>query len=93
MGWKRLWPINAESQCTPKQIRKVVDTVRDKKIKAVFCESTVSQKPAMQIARETGSTYGGTLYVDSLTGSEGKAPTFLDLLRVTAENIVTGLSD
>ena len=88
-----LWPINAESQGTPKQIRKVVDTVRDKKIKAVFCESTVSQKPAMQIARETGSTYGGTLYVDSLTGSEGKVPTFLDLLRVTAENIVTGLSD
>ena len=47
----------------------------------------------MQIARETGSAYGGTLYVDSLTGSEGKVPTFLDLLRVTAENIVTGLSD
>ncbi len=86
-----LWPINAGAQGTPQQIKKVIDTVNEKNIKAVFCESTVSQKPAQQVARETGSTYGGMLYVDSLTDSNGNVPTYLDLLRVTTETILGGL--
>ena len=86
-----LWPINADGQGTPQQFRKVIDTVRKNNIPAVFCESTVSQSPAKQIAYETGSKYGGVLYVDSLTIATGKVPTYLDLLRVTSETIVSGL--
>lgn len=87
-----LWPINADAQGTPQQVRAVIDTVRDNNIGAVFSESTVSDKPAKQIARETGAHYGGVLYVDSLSKPGGNVPTYLDLLRVTAETIVTGLS-
>ena len=87
-----LWPINSDVQGTPQQIRKVIDLVKEKAIPAVFCESTVSPKPAQQIARETGSRYGGVLYVDSLTDINGAVPTYLDLLRVTSETILTGLS-
>jgi len=87
-----LWPINADQTGTPQQVRKVIDGVRKHKIPAVFCESTVSSDPAEQVARETGSKYGGVLYVDSLTGPDGKVPTYLDLLRVTSETIANGLS-
>ena len=87
-----LWPMNADAQGTPQQVRKVIDSVRDNNIPAVFCESTVSQAPAQQVARETGSTYGGVLYVDSLTEADGPVPTYLDLLRVTSETIAAGLS-
>ncbi|MEQ9573727.1 MAG: metal ABC transporter substrate-binding protein, partial [Nitratireductor sp.] len=62
-----LWPINADSQGTPQQIRKVIDTMRDKNVPAIFSENTVSDKPARQVARETGAAYGGVLYVDSLS--------------------------
>lgn len=86
-----LWPINADQQGTPQQVRKVIDGVRDNAIPAVFCESTVSQAPAEQIARETDAVYGGMLYVDSLTDADGPVPTYLDLLRVTSETIVKGL--
>jgi manganese/iron transport system substrate-binding protein len=86
-----LWPINADGQGTPQQIRRVIDTVRKNNIPAVFCESTVSQSPAKQIANETGSKYGGVLYVDSLTIATGKVPTYLDLLRITSETIASGL--
>ncbi|MFT6104557.1 MAG: manganese/iron transport system substrate-binding protein [Paracoccaceae bacterium] len=86
-----LWPINADAQGTPQQVRKVIDTVRKHEIPAVFCESTVSQRPAQQVARETGSSYGGMLYVDSLTQSDGPVPTYLDLLRVTSQTILDGL--
>ena len=87
-----LWPMNDDAQGTPQQVRKVIDGVRDNNIPAVFCESTVSQAPAQQVARETGSTYGGVLYVDSLTEADGPVPTYLDLLRVTSETIAAGLT-
>jgi len=85
-----LWPINADQRGTPQQVRRVIDTVRANDISAVFCESTVSQAPAQQVARETGARYGGMLYVDSLTETDGPVPSYLDLLRVTAETIVAG---
>jgi manganese/iron transport system substrate-binding protein len=87
-----LWPINADSQGTPQQVRKVIDAVREHSIPAVFSESTVSADPAIQVARETGVRYGGVLYVDSLTEADGPVPTFLDLLRVTAQTIADGLA-
>lgn len=87
-----LWPINADQQGTPQQVRKVIDTVRAENIPVVFSESTVSASPARQVARETGAAYGGVLYVDSLTSPDGPVPTYLDLLRVTAATITKGLT-
>jgi manganese/iron transport system substrate-binding protein len=88
-----LWPINADQQGTPQQVRKVIDTVRAENIPVVFSESTVSDKPARQVARETGAEYGGVLYVDSLSEADGPVPTYIDLLRVTAETIAKGLTE
>ncbi len=88
-----LWPINADAQGTPQQVRAVIDTVREHQIPAVFSESTVSDKPAKQVARETGALYGGVLYVDSLSEAGGPVPSYLDLLRVTAQTIVEGLEE
>jgi manganese/iron transport system substrate-binding protein len=88
-----LWPINADQQGTPRQVRKVIDAVRANKIPVVFSESTVSADPAKQVARETGAKYGGVLYVDSLSSEGGPVPTYLDLLRVTAETVAKGLAE
>lgn len=85
-----LWPINADAQGTPQQVRKVIDAVRDNGIPVVFSESTVSDKPMRQVAKETGARYGGVLYVDSLTDSDGPAPTFLKLLETNADTLVKG---
>jgi manganese/iron transport system substrate-binding protein len=88
-----LWPMNADQTGTPKQVRKVIDGVRQNNIPVVFCESTVNTSPAKQVARETGARYGGVLYVDSLTEADGPVPTYLDLLRVTCETVAKGLTD
>ncbi|MDR6829930.1 MULTISPECIES: metal ABC transporter substrate-binding protein [Bosea] len=87
-----LWPINADQQGTPQQVRKVIDAVRKNKITVVFSESTISEKPAQQVARETGAAYGGVLYVDSLSEADGPVPTYIDLLKVTADTIAKGLT-
>ena len=87
-----LWPINADQQGSPRQVQAVIDGVRAHQIPAVFCESTVSSKPAEQVARETGAAFGGILYVDSLSETDGPVPTYLDLLKVTTETIARGLT-
>jgi manganese/iron transport system substrate-binding protein len=88
-----LWPMNADQTGTPQQVRKVIDEVRASDIPVVFCESTVNTSPAKQIARETGAAFGGVLYVDSLSTSEGPVPSYLDLLRVTSQTIADGLTE
>jgi len=88
-----LWPMNADQTGTPQQVRAVIDTVRANDVPAVFCESTVNTDPAEQVARETGAAYGGVLYVDSLSLEDGPVPTYLDLLRVTTETLVEGLTE
>ena len=85
-----LWPINADQQGTPQQVRKVIDEVRANRIPVVFSESTVSDKPAKQVAKETGAAYGGILYVDSLSEADGPTPTYLKLLEVTVDTIAKG---
>ncbi len=86
-----LWPVNADQQGTPQQVRHVIDAVRANNIKAVFSESTISPAAAKQVARETGARYGGVLYVDSLSGPDGPVPTYLDLLSATTQTIAEGL--
>ena len=76
-----LWPVNAESQGTPQQVARAITFVRDRDVPAVFCESTVADTAQRQVARETGSSFGGVLYVDSLSLPDGPVPTYLDLLR------------
>ncbi len=86
-----MWPINAEQQSTPKQIQKVIQQVKQDSVPAVFCESTVSNEGQKEVTKETGASYGGTLYVDSLSTKDGPVPTFLDLLEYDARTITQGL--
>ena len=85
-----LWPINADEQGTPKQVKRVIDVVRKERIPVVFSESTISDKPARQVAKETGARYGGVLYVDSLSDERGPVPSYLKLLEVTVDTVAKG---
>ncbi|CNF19314.1 iron/manganese ABC transporter substrate-binding protein YfeA [Yersinia frederiksenii] len=85
-----LWPINAEEQGSPQQVRHVIDTMRANKIPVIFSESTISDKPAKQVSKETGAQYGGVLYVDSLSNEKGPVPTYIDLINTTVQTIAKG---
>ncbi len=75
-----LWPVNAESQITPKRMAKVINLVKTNDIPAVFCESTVSSESQLAVARETGAKFGGNFFVDSLSEKNGPASSYIDLL-------------
>nr|WP_218851388.1 metal ABC transporter substrate-binding protein [Agromyces atrinae] len=87
-----LWAVNAEQQATPQQIARTIEFVDDNQVPAVFCESTVSDKPMQQVVQATDAAFGGVLYVDSLSEEDGPVPTYLDLLRHDAAVILSGLT-
>lgn len=87
-----IWPVNAEQQATPQQITRVIEYVRDNRVPAVFCESTVSDAPMQRVVEATGARFGGVLYVDSLSAADGPVPTYLDLIRHDAETIAAALT-
>ncbi|GAC67034.1 metal ABC transporter substrate-binding protein [Gordonia soli] len=87
-----IWPVNAEQQATPQQMRRTIDFVDERRVPAVFCESTVSDAPMQQVHRATGARMGGTLYVDSLSEPDGPVPTYLGLIRHDIATIIDGLT-
>lgn len=86
-----LWPINADAQGTPQQVRHVIENVKQYDVRAVFCESTVNDKAQRQVAAETKTHFGGVFYVDSLSGSDGPTPTYLKLLAYNVDVLTKGL--
>ena len=86
-----MWPINAEQQFTPKQVKNVIEEVKANNVPTIFCESTVSDDGQKQVAKSTGAKFGGNLYVDSLSTEDGDVPTFIDLLEYDARTITNGL--
>lgn len=86
-----LWPINADAQGTPQQIRSVVEAVKTNDVTAIFCESTVSDKAQQQVAKETNAKFGGVFYVDSLSGADGPTPTYLKLLKYNTDVFLKGV--
>ena len=86
-----LWPVNAESQVTPKRMVNLIRIIKENNVPTIFCESTVSAEAQMEVARSSGASFGGTFYVDSLSEKDGPAPTYIDLLRHNVRLITQGL--
>ncbi|WP_071187952.1 metal ABC transporter substrate-binding protein [Trichormus sp. NMC-1] len=86
-----LWAVNSEQQATPKQVEKVINTVKANKIPTIFCESTVNDKAQREVANTTGAKFGGVFYVDSLSPADGPASTYLKLLEYNVNTLIQGL--
>lgn len=91
MTEKYLWAVNAEGALKPQQVSDVEAYVKENKVPAVFCESTVGDK-MKPVVEATGAKFGGILYVDSLSGPKGDVPTYLDLLSYDAKTITSALT-
>ncbi len=86
-----LWPVNAESQITPRRMARLIERVKRDQVPAVFCETTVSDRAQREVARAAGSRFGGSFYVDSLSDRNGPASSLLDLQRHNVKLIREGL--
>lgn len=73
--------VSTESEASARDVSELITQIRDQSIGAVFVESISDSRLLEQIASETDATIGGTLYSDALSGSDGPAATYLDMMR------------
>jgi manganese transport system substrate-binding protein len=82
-----LWPSQAVPRVEPARLDAVATEVRRRRVPAVFCESTFDDRQQRQVARQAGVRFAGTLYTDSLSGPDGLAPSYIELLGHNADLI------
>ena len=84
--------LSTESEASAKDVARLIQQIRERGIRAVFIENIGDARLLEQIANETGATIGGTLYPDALSGPDGPAPTYLDMMRHNAMTLAQALA-
>ena len=84
--------VSTESEASARDIATIITQVRTAKIPAVFLENIIDVRLIRRIAAETGAKIGGTLYSDSLTGENGDAPTYIDMVRHNIKALTQALT-
>ncbi len=84
--------LSTESEASAQDVARLIEQMRKEGISAVFVENITDSRLLEQIANETGATIGGTLYPGALSGPDGPAPTYLDMLRHNATTLAQALS-
>ncbi len=83
--------LSTEAEASAKDVAHLIEQMRKEGISAVFVENITDARLLEQIARETGATIGGTLYPGALSGPDGPAATYLDMMRHNATTLATAL--
>ncbi len=72
--------LSTDSEASAQDVAKLIDQIRTEKTPAIFMENITDPRLIEQIARETGTKIGGTVYSDALSPADGPAPTYLDMM-------------
>ena len=86
--------ISTEQQAKPRDLARLQAIVRDRGVKALFIETSVSNtlnSLVRKVAASSGAVVGGTLYSDSLGAPETEAGTYLGMVRHNTRTIVKAL--
>jgi zinc/manganese transport system substrate-binding protein len=73
--------VATDSEASPRDVAAIIRQIRRDHVPAVFLENVSDPRQMEQIARESGARIGGKVYSDALSGPDGPAATYLDLMR------------
>jgi zinc/manganese transport system substrate-binding protein len=83
--------LSTDAEPSALAVARIIRRIRGERIGALFLENVVDPRLVQLIARETGARIGGTLYSDALTGPDGPAPTYLDMMRHNVRELAAAL--
>ncbi|MFW6368283.1 MAG: metal ABC transporter solute-binding protein, Zn/Mn family [Spirochaetota bacterium] len=84
---------NHEEDGTPDLVARVIDLVEERQPRAVFWESTISDRYMRSVADDTGANVAGPLYVDSVAVENESATDYVGLMRENARVIMEHLGE
>jgi zinc/manganese transport system substrate-binding protein len=80
--------VSTGSEASAADVASLIREIRERRAVAVFAENISNTRMVEQIASEAGFTVSGTLYSDALSGEEGPAPNYAEMMRHNAQTIV-----
>src|SRR5215211_1944911 len=84
--------VSTEAEASAKDVAKIIQQIRREKIPAVFLENVSDPRLLERIAKESGAKIGGRLYSDALSGQDGPAGTYIDMMRHNIRALSAALS-
>ena len=73
--------VSTEAEPSAKDVARIIRQIRAEKIPAVFLENIADERLMRQIAKESGAAVGGKVFSDALSGPDGPASTYIDMMR------------
>ena len=83
--------VSTDATPSAQQLARLVDRIRAADAIAIFLETGANSQLAEQVARETGVKVVTGLFTHSVTGADGAAPTYIDMLREDTRVVVEAL--
>ncbi|MBL1258453.1 metal ABC transporter substrate-binding protein [Methylocystis sp. Sn-Cys] len=84
--------VSTEAEASARDIARIIDSVRQHKVGAVFLENIADPRLARRISAETGAKIGGTLYSDALSGPKGDGANYIDMMRHNVRELTKALA-
>jgi zinc/manganese transport system substrate-binding protein len=73
--------VSTDAEASAKDVARIIQHIKRDKIRAVFLENISDPRLIERIAKETGARIGDRLYSDALSGPDGPAATYIDMMR------------
>jgi len=84
--------LTTEAQPSAGDTAKLVQTIKDTGVKAIFAESSVNPKVEAAIARETGAKVGRALWADTLGPEGSNGATYVQSIAANTRALVDGFT-
>ncbi len=84
--------VSTEAEASAGDVARIIRQIRKERIGAVFFENISDPRLIERIAQETGARIGERLYSDALSGPNGPAATYIDMMRHNIRALSTALS-
>ncbi|MBJ3775590.1 metal ABC transporter substrate-binding protein [Acuticoccus mangrovi] len=83
--------VSTDADPSARDVAALIRQIRDEGIGAVFLENISDARLIRQIASETDARIGGRLFSDALSGPDGDAPTYLEMMRHNIDTLTAAL--
>jgi zinc/manganese transport system substrate-binding protein len=84
--------VSTESEASARDVARLIRQIRAENVPAVFMENITDPRLLEQIARETDAVVLGPLYSDALSGPDGPAGTYIDMMRHNLKLLAKGMA-